>query len=169
MRRTSSSTCAFRGSNFDEESDLHYNWHRYYEPVTGRYLQPAPIFNNQPAFSNIEQTLKERMSPYGYSWSSPFLCYDLFGTGSPKMGSGGDEDGKTAAEKIAQQCIGIAYGVPPCDKPWSSGSVYIEAALCCGQYNLNTWQIEICAEIVDSHVKSWWEKKCKNGKCQDLL
>ncbi|MBX3615841.1 RHS repeat-associated core domain-containing protein, partial [Nitrosomonas sp.] len=28
---------------FDKETGLHYNYFRYYEPETGRYLSPDPI------------------------------------------------------------------------------------------------------------------------------
>ena len=31
------------GQYFDQETGLHYNYHRYYDPRTGRYMTPDPV------------------------------------------------------------------------------------------------------------------------------
>ena len=31
------------GQYFDAETGLHYNYHRYYDPTLGRFIQPDPI------------------------------------------------------------------------------------------------------------------------------
>lgn len=33
----------FAGQYYDQETGLHYNYHRYYDPKTGRYITPDPI------------------------------------------------------------------------------------------------------------------------------
>ena len=33
----------YPGQYYDEETKLHYNWHRYYDPTLGRYITSDPI------------------------------------------------------------------------------------------------------------------------------
>lgn len=40
---TATVTLRFAGQYFDSESNLHYNWNRYYDPETGRYISSDPI------------------------------------------------------------------------------------------------------------------------------
>jgi len=37
------SNLRFPGQYYDSETGLHYNWHRYYDPSTGRYLRTDPL------------------------------------------------------------------------------------------------------------------------------
>ncbi len=57
----------FPGQYFQIETNLSYNWHRHYDPVTGRYTQPDPLgFVDGP-------------SVYAYAGNSPFMKTDREG------------------------------------------------------------------------------------------
>jgi RHS repeat-associated protein len=73
----------FPGQYYDEETGLHYNWNRYYDPATGRYTTSDPI------------GLGGGENLYSYSYANP--------------GYWGDPDGTTSctAQCILQQ-IGVA-------------------------------------------------------------
>jgi large repetitive protein len=55
----------FPGQYFDAETGLHYNWHRYYDPLTGRYLQTDP--------------LGEGLNLYAYVFNNPLSLIDARG------------------------------------------------------------------------------------------
>jgi RHS repeat-associated protein len=57
----------FPGQYFQLETGLAYNWHRHYDPVTGRYIQPDPLrFVDGPSI-------------YAYARSSPYMNVDREG------------------------------------------------------------------------------------------
>ena len=54
----------FPGQYYDDETSLHYNWNRYYDPATGRYISSDPI------------GLSGGLNTYLYAGASPIVSYD---------------------------------------------------------------------------------------------
>jgi len=64
----------FPGQYYDEETGLHYNYFRDYDPTTGRYIESDPI------------GVAGGLNTYGYVLQNPLNNYDLYGlqcTGVP--------------------------------------------------------------------------------------
>lgn len=57
----------FLGQYFDQESGLHQNYYRDYEPTTGRYVETDPI------------GLDGGINTYGYAYQNPVNYLDFFG------------------------------------------------------------------------------------------
>jgi len=83
MGNASPSIYDFRGSIYDEESGLHYNYFRFYDPNTGRYITSDPI------------GLDGGLSTYSYvrgnplSWIDPYGLVQIWGNfGVAQIGQG---------------------------------------------------------------------------------
>lgn len=63
----------FPGQYFDKETNLHYNYFRYYEPETGRYISPDPI------------GLSGGLNIYGYALQNPLTYTDPTGEAVPAL------------------------------------------------------------------------------------
>jgi len=88
----------FPGQYFDEETGLHYNWHRYYDPDTGRYLQPDPAAQ-QPYSDGEDLSVKGPLGPssFHYADNSPMMFFDPngFSAMGPSPGGWGGGLGST--------------------------------------------------------------------------
>jgi RHS repeat-associated protein len=79
----------FPGQYFQLETGLAYNWHRHYDPVTGRYIQPDPLrFVDGPSvYAYAGSSPYMRTDPIGLSWQyTPFgPVWIPDGNGTPPM------------------------------------------------------------------------------------
>ncbi len=60
----------FAGQYFDGETGLHYNWHRYYEPTTGRYLRLDPI-SSVNLYAYVQGNPVNLVDPFGLKGRLP--------------------------------------------------------------------------------------------------
>jgi RHS repeat-associated protein len=73
----------FPGQYYDSETTLHYNWNRYYNPATGRYISSDPI------------GLVAGLATYNYGRINPLLFVDPEGLTVQQI-----EDMRKLAEKL---------------------------------------------------------------------
>ena len=75
----------FPGQYFDEETGLHYNYHRHYHPGIGRYLRPDPSHFIQPIETGILYltpfllSTPQEFNAYAYCTNNPANYLDLLG------------------------------------------------------------------------------------------
>jgi RHS repeat-associated protein len=69
----------FAGQYYDQETGLHYNYHRYYDPSLGRYLRADPI------------GLAGGVNLYAYVLNNPVNWIDPFGLWFVGVGGGGGD------------------------------------------------------------------------------
>ncbi len=68
----------FPGQYYDEETDLFENWHRYYDPGSGRYLSVEPLMQ-MPGHIETAAVSGRSIQPYAYANNNPLAYIDPTG------------------------------------------------------------------------------------------
>lgn len=85
----------FPGQYFDEETELHYNYFRDYDPSLGRYLQSDPI------------GLAGGINIYVYGKNNPVVLFDLYGLFPSCDDSDCEKECTRGYNRDSQKCRGI--------------------------------------------------------------
>jgi RHS repeat-associated protein len=102
----------FAGQYYDQETGLHYNYHRYYDPSLGRYLRADPSHSFQPAGIGIPYNIDELLfipqefNRYSYAQNNPLQYVDPTGLKSLKDWYNDAKD----AESVIQACKDLFPG-----------------------------------------------------------
>jgi len=91
---TITSNLRYPGQYYDEETGLHYNWQRYYDPAEGRYVSVDPI-----GFEAGDENL------YRYVFNDPANLYDPTGEALPVLVS---VYARCVMSCMAQEAVGNA-------------------------------------------------------------
>ncbi|MCP4269320.1 MAG: hypothetical protein GY777_27745, partial [Candidatus Brocadiaceae bacterium] len=76
----------FAGQYFDAETGLHYNWNRYYDPETGRYMRVDPVGEGLNLYLYVQNNPLKYIDPRGLrqrsnnSYQSSSVSNNLFDT-----------------------------------------------------------------------------------------
>ncbi len=68
----------FPGQYYDEETDLHENWNRYYDPSVGRYLSSEPMLQS-PRYVKLMASKGLSVPSYSYAANNPLRFVDRNG------------------------------------------------------------------------------------------
>jgi len=101
----------FQGQYFDEETGLHYNRHRYYNPSTGQFISQDPI-------GLLGGVNNYQYAPNPLGWIDPFgLCKESID--SKKSGYSVIGEGGRIVEELSAETVLVRFEPPNVDTPMS--------------------------------------------------
>lgn len=154
----------FPGQYFDIETGLHYNWHRYYDPQTGRYITADPIglAGGLNLFLYAGGNPVNAVDPMGLTWGDTFKMFSewalgrgsdsrVFGPGSNQVNDLKDSPGVKVAinyfyAKNADASCGCGQGGYESLTNYAAGfgaSGYLKAGLDSTEQFVGSFRVDI--------------------------
>ena len=89
---------------YQDNDFVYYNGYRYYEPATGRYLQPEPAYQSPETVINYAFA-GYPLNPYTYALNNPMRFVDVDGLLFGDLVPAGEKYGAFAAQWYADKSI----------------------------------------------------------------
>ena len=152
----------FPGQYYDGETGLHYNWHRFYDPSTGRYISADPIglAGGINLYAYTENDPINLIDPMGLSPSSgiPDCGYEWVGT----TWKGYTGETRTQKDTFTQKVR--VFHTNPFSKPQNKPSDYFNIYKTItyeyqwdeAKYNLNQARQWVCHDECGNEVYRGW-------------